>query len=155
VSHIDLSTTIRSIAGAPLGEPAGVRTDARDLTPLLRGEDVRWRDTVFAEYTSDEIGNLEFIRMARTWNWKLVRTYVNPGGNKLYHLAEDPAELRNLYYPPRGVVPRLDAHEDQRELLQKRLDEWQALIGDFAPGLDEAYRSAKDARTSRWDTGDQ
>jgi uncharacterized sulfatase len=150
VSHIDLSTTIRSMVGAAVGEPADVKTDARDLTPLLRGEDVTWRDTVFAEYTPDQIGNLEFIRMARTRDWKLVRTYLNPGGNKLFHVAEDPAELRNLYYPPIGVVPRVDAYQEQRELLQERLDGWQSLTGDFAPALDEAYRNAKDARTSRW-----
>jgi len=151
VSHIDLDPTIRSMVGAPPREPAGVHTDGRDLTPLLRGEDVSWRDTVFAEYTSDQIGNLELIRMARTRDWKLVRTYQNPGGNKLFHLTDDPAELRNLYYPQLGVVPPVDAYREQRELLQERLDEWHTLTGDFAPALDEAYRKARDARSSRWE----
>ena len=36
------------------------------------------------------------MRMWRTKNWKLVRDFLNPERNELYHLTEDPKETTNL-----------------------------------------------------------
>ena len=36
------------------------------------------------------------MRMYRTPEWKLVRDFLNPDRDELYHLTEDPAEATNL-----------------------------------------------------------
>lgn len=53
-------------------------------------------------------------KMIRTAEWKLV--IRETGGNELFHLAEDPREMKNLYGDP--------AHDKTVQELQLRLLEW-------------------------------
>jgi arylsulfatase A-like enzyme len=47
------------------------------------------------------------IKMARTMEWKLVH-YPKAKYGELYHLAEDPHELTNLYADPKYASARAD-----------------------------------------------
>ena len=86
VSNVDFFPTFLGMVGVPV--PEGLSLQGQDFSPLLRGEDVSWRDVIFAEYTPQQIGVVEFIRMVRTKKWKLVRRYLNPGGNQLFDLGK-------------------------------------------------------------------
>jgi uncharacterized sulfatase len=119
VSNID---TFASVLGMlDLRPPEGVKQEGMDLSPLLRGRKVPWRDTIFGQYDLHN-GGLAYMRMIRTHDWKLVRHHRVNGLDELYHLAEDPGETRNLY----GRAE----HRKVREELQARLTSWQRSIDD-------------------------
>jgi arylsulfatase len=101
---IDLGPTLLDAAGLPPLK----KIHGRSLGPLLRGEATEHRDIVFSEELPRRL-------MARTREWKLVFYPGKPYG-ELYHLAEDPDELVNLYDAP-------DAAETRRELTD-RLLQW-------------------------------
>ena len=102
ISNIDTYPSLLGMLGIPLPDDAAC--EGLDFSPMLRGENVDWRDALFAEYTPDQLSEMEFIRMVRTEKWKLIRTYLNGGGNKLYDLENDPDEMHNLYYLGRHVL---------------------------------------------------
>lgn len=158
VSLIDIYPTVLGMTGVP--QRARIAHDARDFSPLLRGEKVAWRDMLFGQYTSDQLGNLEFLRMVRTRKWKMVRAYMNPPANQLFDLESDPDELKNLYYPPSGYDIRpdgsvamtfgSDTYAGQKQMLQAHLEEWQRRIDDPALTLDRDYRRALEVRRRRF-----
>jgi len=157
VSNVDTYATVLSMLSVP--KPSRAPAQSRDFTPLLRGEPVAWRDTIFAEYTPDQIGAMQFIRMIRTSRWKLVRTYLNGGGNELYDLKNDPEELHNLYHDWRRGPLETDSGQSRRvanpyapvrDSLQKRLAEWQRSIGDPALELDARYAEVRRRMRERW-----
>ena len=47
------------------------------------------------------------MRMVRTPRWKLVRDFLNPQRDELYHLSADPAETNNLIHSGRPEVQRV------------------------------------------------
>jgi arylsulfatase A-like enzyme len=104
VQLIDLGPTLLELAGLP---PCPAM-HGRSLTPLLHGEVDELHDAVFSEHLPRRL-------MVRTRAWKLVFYPGKPYG-ELYHLAEDPDELRNLYDVP--------AHHATRLRLQDRLLQW-------------------------------
>jgi arylsulfatase A-like enzyme len=155
VSNVDTYATVLGMLSIP--PPQGASNQSRDFSPLLRGAPFRARDEVFAEYTPDQIGAMQFIRMVRTTRWKLVRRYLNPGGNELYDLEKDPDETQNLYYRNwqnrRGGEPGRDpAHPYPATVadLQRRLTAWQREIADPALELDATYRRRMDEIRARW-----
>ena len=98
---IDLGPTFLEMADLePLTGANGV-----SLSPLLRGDEVELHDCVFSEYGPRV--------MARTHDWKLV-LYLGEEYGELYHLAEDPDELRNLYDTP-------DAREARRRMVERTM----------------------------------
>ena len=160
VSNIDTYATVLGMLG--IQAPPEASTQSRDFSPLLRGEPVEWRQQIFGEYTPDQIGGMQFIRMVRTKRWKLVRTYLNPGGNALYDLEDDPEEMKNLYYRDlRGVRMETDSGQSRRlpihpyrdvlDDLQGRLASWQREIGDPALVLDSLYLQSKRETRARWE----
>jgi arylsulfatase A-like enzyme len=94
---MDLGPTILELAGLT-PSPA---MDAISILPALRGDaDAPVRDHVFAEYAPR--GEAQgFMTMVRDPDWKLVHFLDEPYG-QLFHLAEDPAEVRNLWDEPRA-----------------------------------------------------
>ena len=152
VSNIDTYASVLGMLG--IAKEADASQEGRDLSPLLRGQRTGWRDALFAQYTPDQVGNIEFLRMIRTDRWKLVRGYLNPSINQLYDLETDPEELRNLYYrdllaPNDSAVPRIRVIRDS---LDRRLLEWQRSIDDPALLLEREFLEARRKARARWTT---
>lgn len=121
VSNLDWYPTILAMAGVAL--PAAVTVRGRDALPLLRGAPVAaWEDGFYAEYSMRVYCQTD-LRAYRTPEWKLVRDFLNPGRDELFHLATDPAESRNriseVTEPAvRAVVTALDARIRRQMRLQ-------------------------------------
>jgi uncharacterized sulfatase len=93
ISSLDWYPTILAMAGVPL--PAAVTVRGRDALPLLRGDRVPdWSNDFYAEY-SMRIYCQTDMRTYRTAEWKLVRDFLNPDRDELYHLGVDPDESTN------------------------------------------------------------
>lgn len=93
VSSLDWYPTILAMAGVT--KPAEVLVRGRDALPLLRGERVTgWSDDFYAEYSMRIYAKTD-MRAYRTAEWKLVRDFLNPGRDELYHLRSDPQEAKN------------------------------------------------------------
>ena len=93
VSSLDWYPTILALAGVAL--PAEVVVRGRNALPLLRGEPVPdWNNDFFAEYSMRVYCRTD-MRAYRTAEWKLVRDFLNPDRDELYHLRTDPAEAKN------------------------------------------------------------
>src|SRR5262249_32069121 len=119
VSNIDTFASVLGMLGVPL--PNDTRQQGMDFSPLLRGRQIPWRDALFGQYDLHN-GGLDYMRMVRAGDWKLVRHHYSNGQDELYHLAADPEETRNLYADA--------ASRTMREQLQARLTAWQKSIDD-------------------------
>lgn len=106
VSTMDLMPTMLEYAGLPI--PAGVQ--ARSLRPLLDGKAKPDDRPAFCERILE--GKLA-CRMIRTSEWKLCA--YGDGRRELFHLSEDPGELKNL--------AKVADFKDQRERLEQQLRE--------------------------------
>lgn len=110
VSLIDLTPTLLDAAGAPpLPHAAG-----QSFWPALTGGSDAWPGEVFSEQSA--IGNGGPCRMIRRGPWKYIHYESHPP--ELYHLADDPDELKNL--------ADASAHQQLRKELHERLfsDGW-------------------------------
>ena len=99
VLGIDLAPTLLAIGGAP----AAKEMHGRSLIPLLRGEQVPWRNSILIEYFSDNV----FPRMTkmgyqcvRTDDWKYIHYVDLDGMDELYDLRADPFEMKNAISQP-------------------------------------------------------
>jgi len=118
VTQLDTLPSILGMLGVPL--PAGLVQHGSDFSPLLRGEAVPWRDTVFGEFDMHHY-TLARMRMIRTASFKLVRYLGTSFQDELYDLRQDPGETRNLY--------REQSADAVREDLEARLVEWRRGLG--------------------------
>ncbi len=104
IQNIDYAPTFLSIAG--LEPPAEVQ--GKSIVPLLKGDDVKWRDSLYYAYY--EFGEHAVPRHfgVRTQTQKLI---YFPGSNEwnMFDLTSDPQELKNIYTDP--------AHADDRQKL--------------------------------------
>ena len=159
VSNIDTYPSILGMLDIP--RAADDPDQGMDFSPLLRGEDVGWRDAIFGQYETYALGNAEFLRMIRTKKWKLVRTYLGPTGNQLFDLEKDPEEMNNLYYiGARDRIPHMEdfgqevlfenPHAKVIEDLQNRLTAWQESIGDPVLEMERIQKKARRAVRERW-----
>lgn len=108
VHVFDLVPTVLELAGA---KPD---TGFRSLLPLLRGDESGARDALIGSYM-----NLQRAVILR--DWKLI-AYPKAGVFRLYNLAEDPLETRDLAADP--------AHANRKRELFHRLRELQREHGD-------------------------
>ena len=90
-----------------------VSVQGKSLVPLTQNPKARHKEAVFSEFPT--------IKMARTREWKLVH-YTKAKYGELYHLAEDPHELTNLYDDPKYASARAD--------MQGILADWLATTTD-------------------------
>jgi len=106
VQTIDLAPTILELAQVT----DTVRRHGVSLVPLLRGDQVPWRQSVLIEYYSDRV----FPRMqnmgyqaVRTERYKYIHYLELPGMDELYDLQVDPFEMDNIIDTARGreVLP--------------------------------------------------
>lgn len=94
VSLADLAPTFLEVAGARSDQ----RPTGRSLAPFLRGEaPPDWPDEVHTQCNGVELYYTQ--RSVSTREWKYV--YNGFDDDELYHLAEDPHEMRNLAGDPR------------------------------------------------------
>lgn len=93
VTNLDWYPTLLAMAGLDVPKETTIR--GRNFLPLLRGENVEWNDDLYAEYSLKHSARAH-LRTYRTAEWKLIRDFLNPGRDELYHLTEDPAETTNL-----------------------------------------------------------
>lgn len=109
-SLADVYPTILDVAGA---EVPDYRMHGRSLLPLVRGEDVEWRDAVVTEFLG--LGNMgTCLKTIRVGDLKYG--YNGPFPGELYDLASDPYELHNVIDEP--------AYADDLVRMQERLDAW-------------------------------
>jgi N-acetylglucosamine-6-sulfatase len=111
--NLDIAPTLLDLAGAPV--PATMH--GRSLVPLLKGENVPWRDAFLIEYYSDTV----FPRMLkmgytaiRTSQWKYIHFVDLEGMDELYDLKADPYEMKNLIADPKqqSALAELRAKRD-------------------------------------------
>jgi uncharacterized sulfatase len=126
VTNLDMFASVLSMLGVEA--PAGVKTEGKDFSPLLRGKKIPWRDTLFGQYDLHN-GGLAYMRMIRTPRWKLVRHLRANGLDELYDLHNDPGELKNLYRNAKQVKTRASL-EQQLTAWMKSIDD--PLLGDIA-----------------------
>jgi len=111
VSNIDLAPTFADIANT---SPAS-SVDGRSVVPLMKGQDVPWRDALLVEGKSGQ-------PWPQGWPaYKVVRTgsyayhyYPETEEEELYDLAADPYQLQSLHDDP--------AYADVKATLRARLE---------------------------------
>ncbi|MBL9200134.1 MAG: sulfatase-like hydrolase/transferase [Opitutaceae bacterium] len=109
----DLYPTLCELAGIAI--PGSVA--ARSLRPVLRGERTEIHDEIFGYFT----GTQRMVREAA--GWKLIH-YPVSDRFQLFHVFDDPLELRNLIADP--------AHAAHAARLREKLAAWQRAHGDPA-----------------------
>jgi len=119
VSNLDTYATVLSMLD--VRAPANWKQEGVDLSPLLRGKRFTPHTEIYGQYDLQNDA-VDFMRMIRTDEWKLVRHYFSDGADELYHLRDDPGETRNLYNDSR--------YERTQAGLQKKLLRWQRSIDD-------------------------
>ncbi len=94
VSNLDWFPTILAMAGVKTQPSWKLR--GRDFTLLLKGrKPADWDNTYYAQYSTHHQSRTH-MRMISTGQWKLIRDFLNPSRDELYHLEKDPAEANNL-----------------------------------------------------------
>jgi uncharacterized sulfatase len=124
VQNLDTFASMLGMLGVSM--PAAVQTQGRDFTPLLRGQEVKWRDAIFVQYDLHNSG-LSYLRMIRTDRWKYVKHYHENLMDELYDLQNDPGETKNL------INMRKAGKDDLRATikeLREKLIAWQKSIDD-------------------------
>lgn len=107
VSSLDWYPTLTEMAGAPM--PYGVTIRGQSIVPLLAGEEPEdWDNGFYAEYSMINYAQA-YMRAYRTPEWKLVRDFMDPARDELYHLAVDPQERHNAI----GSSPEARSAEQQ------------------------------------------
>jgi arylsulfatase A-like enzyme len=118
VLSIDLAPTLGDLAGLP-AQPG---LHGRSFVPLFSEPNRQFRDAFLIEHYSDQV----FPRAAgcgyqavRTPSWKWIHYVDVVGMDELYHLEQDPLEMRNLIADPQA-----------QEALARIRDEWRRLLGE-------------------------
>lgn len=94
VSNLDWFPTLLEMANIPRPEKITLR--GTSIVPLLKNKNAdSWDNGFYAEYSTVHQSKTH-MRMYRTPEWKLVRDFLNPSRDELYHLTKDPAEATNL-----------------------------------------------------------
>ncbi len=172
-SNVDIYATYLGMLGIPM--PEDTPSQGMDFSTLLRNQKYEWRTTLFADFTPDQTGNIEFFRMARTKRWKLIKAYLNPAASQLYDLLDDPHERQNLYVTEQwlpkptkmrvqtNVAPAATEGHNQwmtanqlktklpiQDVLESQLLEWQKSIDDPVLEMERIWNSSKAATLDRW-----
>ncbi len=125
---LDWYPTIVEMAGSKIPKKATIR--GHSMVPLLKGETVAdWNNDVYSEYSMINYCQAH-MRSYRTDEWKLVRDFLNPERDELYHIALDPEENINLIS---------DCREEIKEVIkvldQKITEQMEALNDPLLKGI--------------------
>lgn len=125
VQWVDLAPTLLEAAGAPPLEHA----QGASLLPLLRGEQVAWRDWALSEYRNSghPYDPVVHTTMLRWQDWKVIVHHADdsgprPRGGELYDLRSDPDELHNLWDDQAHLHDRLRMQERLLDVLVQTED---------------------------------
>lgn len=112
VQNLDFAETFLDAAG--IEAPPDMQGES--MLPLLKGEDVEWRDALYYHYY--EYPAVHMVKKhygIKTDRYKLIHFYYDIDEWELYDLEKDPNEMNNVYDDP--------AYSEIREELTKRLKE--------------------------------
>jgi arylsulfatase A-like enzyme len=95
--NIDMAPTFLDLAGVAVPK----EMQGRPLTPLLRGQKPKWRESFFCEYF-EEKGNPRIAtwQAVRTEHWKYIHYPNLPGMDEFYDVKEDKYEMKNRIADP-------------------------------------------------------
>lgn len=127
VSLVDMLPTLAELANDGRTIDYAAPLDGRSLVPHLSGGP--GHDEVIGEYLAE--GAIAPLVMIRRGPWKFIHSPADP--DQLYHLGDDPRELRNLAEAP-------DASDALAEFRVEAARRW-----DFA-ALDQAVRESQRRR---------
>lgn len=97
VQNIDIGPTILDLAGVKTPE----NMDGSSFAPLLRGENIAWKDTIYYEYFWERpFPQTPTVHAIRTDRYKFIRYHGIWDINELYDLQIDPEEMNNLIRNP-------------------------------------------------------
>ncbi len=117
ISTVDFPVTILDSAGLSYTKNP---VQGKSILPLVKGEDVQWRDDIFTETHGHGYGEDIMARVVRYQHYKLIKTKDDV--EELYDLEKDHYELNNLANDP--------AYGDIKQELYTRLARWQAETAD-------------------------
>jgi arylsulfatase A-like enzyme len=142
VETVDLAPTFLDVAGVDMLSTM----QGRSLVGLVEGQVADWRDDAFAEidlrinprmHGPRDPGSRDYVAMVCTRDWKYVH-FATLGIGELYHLAEDPHELENLFYDP-ACADKVS--EMRLRLLNRFMHNQQPYIGERTETFGEFYDS--------------
>ncbi len=97
VQNIDIAPTILAAGG--LEKPDNM--DGRSFLPMLKGEDMEWRDIAFYEYYWEKaFPHTPTTFAMRTDQYKFIMYHGVWGDDELYDLRNDANEMKNLFRDP-------------------------------------------------------
>ncbi|MFA8436871.1 MAG: sulfatase [Marinifilaceae bacterium] len=113
VQNIDLAPTILEMAG--LRQPKYM--PGHSFTPLLKGNEINWRDRIFYEYYWEyDFPMTPTVFGIRTDKYKYIRYHGIWDRNELYDIENDPDEMYNLIDKPE--------HQELVKKLANELYDW-------------------------------
>jgi arylsulfatase A-like enzyme len=104
---VDFLATACDLASVPVGGP----TEGISYAPLLRGRSQPKHDYLYWELAKRDEPRVVPLQAVRQGVWKLILTH--PARHELFHIADDPAESRNLAEVEHDVLARLAALLDR------------------------------------------
>jgi len=120
ISNLDWFPTLLEMAEVKIPENVTVR--GTSFVPLLKQANVKdWDNDFYAEYSTKHQSHTH-MRMYRTPEWKLIRDFLNPERDELYHLTTDPEEAKNLIHSQDPQVQKI-----RNQLHQKILANMKAI----------------------------
>ncbi len=118
VQNIDIAPTILACAGLDKSE----QMVGYSFLPLLKGEDISWRDRIFYEYYWEhEFPQTPTMHGVRTDRYKYIRYHGIWDTNEFYDLNADPNETTNLINAPE--------HQETIKKLNHELYNWLEATG--------------------------
>lgn len=122
VSNLDWFPTLLEMAQA--SKPDNLTVRGRSIVPLLKNKaQTDWDNDFYAEYSTKHQSKTH-MRMYRTPEWKLIRDFLNPSRDELYHLTKDPQESTNLIHSqdPRVILMRDRLHQNILSIMKANDD---------------------------------
>jgi uncharacterized sulfatase len=105
ISSLDWYPTI--VAMARVNLPQEYVVCGKSLMPLLEGKSTaNWDNDFYAEYSMIHYAQA-YMRSYRTRGWKLVKDFLDPNRDELYHISLDSEENINMIYDSRAEVKEM------------------------------------------------
>lgn len=129
IQNIDVAPTILEMAGIQKPE----HMQGMSIMPILKGEEIAWRDRIFYEYYWEySYPQTPTMHGVRTDRYKLIRYHGVWDTNEFYDLKEDPYEMNNLIAS--------SEHQDQIKQLTSEIYDWLEETGGMQIPLKRTVR---------------